>query len=464
MLQRARSKKIGQLKYLLLAPLVLGMLLYTSLEAQESESIQQEQTSDDAALIYRLNAKIDSEIEKLGSINKVYHEFRKKEDFFGDDYLMSKDDYFERALLSERYFTKYTDSLEKARTPFFYRKMSFPKIPLPSTARYKSYVQRIKAFLILDKNLKFSIVNNSQNVGTSVRLLDENESFSKGHDVFRVADVKDLTGEEVRAFNNKLDEIFEQNDSGYSGLILTDGDYTFEVFRTKPFTDLEESEDNTKLSRAKSTTIDRYNQLVAERKRLLKSSNENNPVILNLDQQIRALKQSIDGESNVVTNTKDDVTVKYNLLLAERKRLLKSADEKNPVIVNLDQQIEALRKMVFGDGETVPFAIVEQVPVFPGCEEEGDKRACFREKMQRHISMNFSYPKEAQEEGIQGTVGSMFTISETGAIKNIKVRGPHRLLEDEAQRILSLLPEMEPGKHKGVAVNVPFSIPISFEL
>ena len=129
MLQRTKSKKIGQLKYLLLLPLVLGMLLYTPSEAQGSESMQQERTSDDAALIVRLNTKIDKEIEKLGSLNKVYREFRIKEDFLGDDYLMSKNDYFERALLSKRTFIKYADSLEKARTPFF-RKKSFPKRPL----------------------------------------------------------------------------------------------------------------------------------------------------------------------------------------------------------------------------------------------------------------------------------------------------------------------------------------------
>jgi TonB family protein len=113
---------------------------------------------------------------------------------------------------------------------------------------------------------------------------------------------------------------------------------------------------------------------------------------------------------------------------------------------------------------TVPFATIDEVPVFPGCENEDDIRACFQKSMQRHISKNFNYPKEAQEKGIQGRVSIMFVISEDGTIQNLRMKGPDALLEKEAARIISLLPKMTPGKEKGKAVNVPFSIPISFKL
>jgi TonB family protein len=112
----------------------------------------------------------------------------------------------------------------------------------------------------------------------------------------------------------------------------------------------------------------------------------------------------------------------------------------------------------------VPFAIVDEVPVFPGCEGTADKRACFQEMMQKHISKNFHYPEVAQELGYQGRVNVMFTINSNGEIGNIKKRGPHKLLEEEVHRIISRLPKMQPGKQKGQKVNVPFSIPISFKL
>lgn len=112
----------------------------------------------------------------------------------------------------------------------------------------------------------------------------------------------------------------------------------------------------------------------------------------------------------------------------------------------------------------VPFAVIEDVPIFPGCENESDKRACFQEMMQKHISKNFRYPEIAQEMGVQGRVSVMFTIQKDGSIGNVKMRGPDKNLEAEAARIIAKLPNMTPGKQRGRAVRVPFSIPITFKL
>jgi len=113
---------------------------------------------------------------------------------------------------------------------------------------------------------------------------------------------------------------------------------------------------------------------------------------------------------------------------------------------------------------TIPFAAIDKVPIFPGCEDAEDPRACFNEKMIRHISKNFNYPQEAQDLGIEGRVSVLFTIDAAGNIQDIKQRGPHRLLEDEVNRIISRLPKMEPGQHQGKAVAVPYSIPVTFQL
>ena len=114
----------------------------------------------------------------------------------------------------------------------------------------------------------------------------------------------------------------------------------------------------------------------------------------------------------------------------------------------------------------VPFAVIEDVPVFPGCEdvEKNQLRNCFQEKMNKHIKRNFRYPEIPQEMGIQGSVFVNFIISEDGSITNIRMRGPDKNLEGEAKRIISLLPNMTPGKQRGRPVRVPFSIPIVFRL
>ncbi len=114
--------------------------------------------------------------------------------------------------------------------------------------------------------------------------------------------------------------------------------------------------------------------------------------------------------------------------------------------------------------EIIPFTVIEDVPVFPGCEGADDKRACFQEMMQKHIRKNFRYPEIAQEMGQQGRVHVVFVIQKDGGIDEVRMRGPHEVLETEAARIISKLPKMTPGKQRGNPVKVPFSIPITFRL
>ena len=114
----------------------------------------------------------------------------------------------------------------------------------------------------------------------------------------------------------------------------------------------------------------------------------------------------------------------------------------------------------------VPFAVIEDVPIFPGCERvnKSERRNCFQEQMNKHIKRNFRYPEIAQEMGIQGRVYVNFIISKNGNITNIRMRGPDKNLEKEAERIIARLPRMTPGKQRGRPVRVPFSIPITFRL
>ena len=127
------------------------------------------------------------------------------------------------------------------------------------------------------------------------------------------------------------------------------------------------------------------------------------------------------------------------------------------------EEVEVLEEEVDVD---VPFAIIEDVPLFPGCERvpKSDRRKCFQEQIQKHISKNFRYPEIAQEMGIQGRVFVQFMIGKDGNISGIRTRGPDKNLEKEASRIISKLPRMTPGKQRGRPVRVPFSIPITFRL
>ena len=113
----------------------------------------------------------------------------------------------------------------------------------------------------------------------------------------------------------------------------------------------------------------------------------------------------------------------------------------------------------------VAFAVIEDVPVFPGCEglSKSETKDCFQQKVQEHVVKNFRYPETALEMGIQGRVSVIFMIDSKGYTTNVRSRGPDKILEAEAERIISLLPKMQPGKQRGKPVKVSYAVPIFFK-
>lgn len=116
----------------------------------------------------------------------------------------------------------------------------------------------------------------------------------------------------------------------------------------------------------------------------------------------------------------------------------------------------------------IPFAVIENVPVFPGCElleTNEEQRKCMSEKITKHVLSNFNVDLANKLEltGRQ-TIRVMFKINKEGNIEGAKARAPHPKLEEEAKRVISALPKMIPGKHKGETVIVPYSLPIIFEV
>jgi len=121
---------------------------------------------------------------------------------------------------------------------------------------------------------------------------------------------------------------------------------------------------------------------------------------------------------------------------------------------------ETYRVNVIDDGEPEPdeeqiFVIVEDMPQFPGGEIA----------LLKWIAKSVKYPTLAQENGIAGRVHLNFVINETGGIDNIVVtRGVDPSLDREAVRVIKQMPKWKPGKQRGKAVKVSFSLPINFQL
>lgn len=102
-----------------------------------------------------------------------------------------------------------------------------------------------------------------------------------------------------------------------------------------------------------------------------------------------------------------------------------------------------------------PFTVVEEMPRYPGGEDA----------MINYISANLKYPKEAQNAGIQGRVTVRFVVEKDGSITDVKViRELDPSCDAEAIRVVEEMPKWTPGKQKGVAVPVFFTLPIIYRL
>ncbi len=102
-----------------------------------------------------------------------------------------------------------------------------------------------------------------------------------------------------------------------------------------------------------------------------------------------------------------------------------------------------------------PIAVVEEMPEFPGGESARLK----------FMYENTKYPVQAREIGISGTVYLSFVVEKDGSISNIKIlRGIGGGCDEEAIRMVNVMPKWKPGRQNGKEVRVLFNLPIVFRL
>jgi len=120
-----------------------------------------------------------------------------------------------------------------------------------------------------------------------------------------------------------------------------------------------------------------------------------------------------------------------------------------------------------GEETSVPNGLIEVPPVYPGCEKAlgtlGIKK-CMNRNMKLFIGKKFNTDIALQIPNLSGIVkiSIFFKIDKTGEVKDIKIRSPHELLEEEARRIISSLPKMISGTIRGEKVTVPYYVPLKF--
>lgn len=171
------------------------------------------------------------------------------------------------------------------------------------------------------------------------------------------------------------------------------------------------------------------------------------PPISSIPEIIEIIEDEKDIEESIIESTETDQN--------------KEIEE---IIVEIDDIEEVEEEEVI----VVPFAVIENTPIYPGCENETNnesRKLCMSNNITELVRRNFNSDL-AGELGLDGIqrIFVQFKIDENGKVANVKARAPHPSLEKEAIRVVRLLPVMTPGKQRDKPVGVLYSLPILFKV
>ncbi|WP_051941689.1 M56 family metallopeptidase [Maribacter forsetii] len=491
MLQKSKSKKVWQLKYLLLVPMVLGMLLYTSCKMNKTTTDSQVINENDELLISEIKDKI-----KVNNLDMNYlYTSGLAEKYKHIDQEITKHEFFLYKVLQNEVMEKVFKGYIKENPG---ENIELATLQPPSTDGYNSFIGQRKAYKLMDNDLKSSV----KAFGKDITFYDNSlGAYPSDFLKYKVNKTSKLSSNELQKFNELLVSL--ENEPDYlTNIILYDDTNVFliktdnkdirgsiesrsvEIVSEEEFEDM----DNVNVAFAVVEEVPIFPGCEdADDKRACFNEKMQRHIGKHFNYPQAAQDANIEGRVStmfIISSEGKIENIKMRgpdkLLEDEVERIIEKLPEMKPgkqfgKAVNVpfsipiqfkldDSDSSILDEKTYGNENDVPYAVVDEVPIFPGCEDADDKRACFNEKMQQHIGKYFNYPKAARDANIEGRVNTMFIISSEGTIENIKMRGPDKLLEDEVERIITRLPEMTPGKQSGKAVNVPFSIPVQFQL
>ena len=169
-----------------------------------------------------------------------------------------------------------------------------------------------------------------------------------------------------------------------------------------------------------------------------------------------ALKSSIKFVAPVIKKdeeVKDDEQMKSQEELNNTKVAISVADVKG--VDNGKIDIADVKQAVSQEEEDKVYQVIEQMPQFPGGDQE----------LLNYINKNIKYPVIAQENGISGKVTLRFVVSKTGTVDRVEVvRSLDPACDKEAIRVVKSLPKFIPGKQNGVNVSVWYTLPVTYKL
>jgi len=166
--------------------------------------------------------------------------------------------------------------------------------------------------------------------------------------------------------------------------------------------------------------------------------------------QEQTIKVTIQGEKLKIDGTAEDVE-KLKSMFSENSGFEITTDSLGNVLL---MKKAIITPRTLSSDEKV-FFIVEDMPEFPGGEMA----------LRQYIASSVKYPEDAIKKGVQGKVYVTFVVAKDGSVASTSIaRGVDPSLDVEALRVVNSLPKWQPGKQRGQAVNVSYTVPINFRL
>jgi protein TonB len=182
--------------------------------------------------------------------------------------------------------------------------------------------------------------------------------------------------------------------------------------------------------------------------------------------EVKPIEVEVQPETKValpekILKVEDDVDIKETVIESTETSQLDAVKVTAPKeMVTVKEEEEVV--------EDVAFVVIENVPIYPGCKgNNSELRACFSDQITKFVAEKFN-AELASELGL--TPGSIqkifvvFKIDKNGYITDINARAPHKKLQEEAIRVINLLPKMTPGMQRGKPVGVKYGLPIVFKV
>ncbi|WP_423819929.1 energy transducer TonB [Salinimicrobium sp. TIG7-5_MAKvit] len=194
-----------------------------------------------------------------------------------------------------------------------------------------------------------------------------------------------------------------------------------------------------------------------------------------VSQQDLVVAYAFEEEPVPVTQVEDVKPPELPKEITEEVEIIKDDVEKEETLIaptEIPEKILKVAEVEYVDEEEkieeYNIHAVEEVPVFPGCENlknNDARKQCFGEQVNRLVGRTFDKAL-GEKLGLSGLhrIYVSFKVEKDGTVKAIGARGPHPKLEEEAIRVINAFPELIPGKQGGQPVGVIYSLPIVFRI